>query len=370
MTIGPAFTASRNPARYAMIDGWRGLAALGVVLTHVTRNRFGVEHEWPIGHECVLIFFVISGYCVTASAESNMSKGFKEFMRRRLRRIYPPYVFALAFYALTRFAKLAIRHSTLPASWTVTGWIQNLTLTQWLSMVTTPGAVPWRNPVNFVPAFWSLQHEEQFYIVCGLLMLAVPMARLGATLAMMVASLAWIVLAPWFTPTPYHGLFLEMWVYFGLGVIVFHRLCRFSNRVVLWIVDGALLGAMAIASAAWVRARAAHAPDEDALRHLTVVFGFCLFLIVLRPFDDRVKSRAWFRPFMALGMITYSLYLVHQFNVVAVAEVVSRCLPDRWLAASIVAQVGIHIGIAAAFWRLFERPFLNRSSRAYAPARP
>lgn len=347
-----------------MIDAWRGLAALGVVLTHVTRNLFGVEREWPIGHECVLIFFVISGYCVTASAEANRSKGIGDFMRRRIRRIYPPYAFALVFYALTRFAKAAVRHVSLPANWSVLAWIQNLTLTQWLSMVASPGAAPWHNPVNFVPAVWSLQFEEQFYLISGLLLFASPLLRLWMIVIMMLGSLAWIAIAPLFTPTPYHGIFLEMWFYFGLGALVFYRLCRFTQRGARLTVDAALVVALGISVALWIVARARASPSEEALRHIVVVESFALALIVFRPLDAWLGMRAWFRPFMLLGMISYSLYLVHQFNVVAVAELVGWCVPARFLAVSIAAQVGVHLGIAAGFWRLFERPFLNRSARA------
>jgi peptidoglycan/LPS O-acetylase OafA/YrhL len=354
----------RWPSRYAVIDAWRGLAALGVVLTHVTRNLFGVEHEWIVGHECVLIFFVISGYCITASSEATWSTGIRSFMRRRIRRIYPPYFFALIFYAATRFAKIAVTQAGAPASWNLLSWIQNLTLTQWLSMLGSPGAMPWYNPVNFVPAFWSLQHEEQFYIVSGLLLLAAPFLRLTAVLLMMATSLGWITLAPLRTATPYHGLFLEMWFYFGLGVLVFYRLCRFERRELLRLVDVALSVLLGAAVVGWLSARSHVAPNESALRHVVVVTSFALFLIAFRPLDAWLAGRGWFRPAMALGAITYSLYLVHQFNVVFVATLVGSVIPNRWLAVSIVCQLGAHIAIAACFWRFFERPYLNRPTVA------
>ena len=352
------------PSRYAALDAWRGLAALGVVLTHVTRNRFGVEHEWIVGHECVLLFFVISGYCITSSSEAIRSAGFRSFMRRRIRRIYPPYVFALLFYAITRFAKAVIRHVSLPASWSALTWVQNLTMTQWLSMLASPGSMPWHNPVNLVPAFWSLQHEEQFYIISGLLLMAAPVLRLTAILVMMALSLLWITVAPLFTETPYHGVFLEMWFYFGLGSIVFYRLCRFEHAAARRFVDVALgtgLGAVALL---WLFARSGAWPSATALRHVVVVLGFAVLLVGLRPIDAWVTTRTWFRPLMALGVVTYSLYLVHQFNVVFVAELVRRVVPDRWLAVSIAAQVGLHVLIATSFWCFFERPYVNRSPRS------
>jgi peptidoglycan/LPS O-acetylase OafA/YrhL len=55
------------PARYALLDGLRGLACLGVVLHHL-----GVA---PIGHYCVMVFFVVSGYCIAAAASSGLRNG-------------------------------------------------------------------------------------------------------------------------------------------------------------------------------------------------------------------------------------------------------------------------------------------------------
>jgi len=70
--------------RYDMLDGWRGLAAFVVLLHHVSPIRLGAE--------AVILFFVISGYCITAAAEAALRKGmgFRQFMLRRVRRIYPP----------------------------------------------------------------------------------------------------------------------------------------------------------------------------------------------------------------------------------------------------------------------------------------
>ena len=93
---------SRFPARYGLLDGLRGIAALGVVLTH-----HGVV-AW--GHDAVLVFFIISGYCITAAAHAALERDtgnsvFRYFMWRRLRRIYPPYFLSLVFFAATRLIR-------------------------------------------------------------------------------------------------------------------------------------------------------------------------------------------------------------------------------------------------------------------------
>src|SRR5581483_988076 len=128
----------------------------------------------PVGHAAVMLFFVISGYCIAAAAETGRQRGmgFGTFMWRRARRIFPPYLLALAFFALTRLVKLVATGSNgFSHSWL--DWLQNLTLTQWLTLLWHPVADAPQNPTLFVAAFWSLNYEEQFYLVmAGLLALS------------------------------------------------------------------------------------------------------------------------------------------------------------------------------------------------------
>jgi peptidoglycan/LPS O-acetylase OafA/YrhL len=116
---------ARNwPARYELLDGLRGLACIGVLL-----NQLRIA---PIGHYAVMVFFPISGYCITAAAQSCLHRGpsFRDYMLRRVRRIYPPYPLTFASFAATRLAKAYF--SGAPA-WhpSAAEWLQNLTLTQW-----------------------------------------------------------------------------------------------------------------------------------------------------------------------------------------------------------------------------------------------
>jgi len=138
-----------------MIDAWRGLAALAVVIHHCS--------DFRLGNPAVMVFFVISGYCITAAADACQRKGltFGQFMWRRFRRIYPPYVFSILFWAATRVAK-SIIGGTNNLDRPLVDWVQNLSLTQWLTLLAHPANVAHRNPTLFVPAYWSLCYEERF----------------------------------------------------------------------------------------------------------------------------------------------------------------------------------------------------------------
>src|SRR6185436_9708080 len=99
--------------RLVSIDALRGVAALGVVLYHTNaipgvdrRLWFGdaVDAAMLFGKYGVWLFFVISGFCihlqwVRSRVDANVQPlGFVDFWKRRIRRLYPPYLATLVFY--------------------------------------------------------------------------------------------------------------------------------------------------------------------------------------------------------------------------------------------------------------------------------
>jgi peptidoglycan/LPS O-acetylase OafA/YrhL len=87
---------------FKSLDGLRGLAALWVVMDH-SCDRYvttvNLQH-WPVyavslrGQLGVVIFFLISGYCIVAAAYRSFAseKKVRRFFLDRARRIYPPYL--------------------------------------------------------------------------------------------------------------------------------------------------------------------------------------------------------------------------------------------------------------------------------------
>ncbi len=345
------------PSRYVMLDAWRGLAALAVVVHHVA-------HVY-IGGPAVMVFFVISGYCISAAAESCRAAklGVGTFLWRRVRRIFPPYLAALAFWAATRGLK-AWRGGENQLVRSVGEWAQNLTLTQWLSLVPDPAAYPARNPTLFVGAFWSLCYEEQFYLVMAAMVAAggvsVALSR-WLVVGLLGAGLAWNVVFP----TKVFGVFLEYWAPFALGCLVHSRLCGVGSRGVRTCLDAGIAGIALGAGAVFWSQGGFPAPEAngDEFRsvsgELLVAGVFALVLIGFRRADGVFASAWWSRPLRALGAITFSLYLIHQFNLSA-AIGVSRLVARPESVAGCVVQVVFLIGVGSAFWWCCERPFLNK----------
>ncbi|MGH8560330.1 MAG: acyltransferase family protein [Methylococcales bacterium] len=335
-----------------MLDGWRGLAALAVLFHHVT--------SVPIGGRAVMLFFVISGYCITATADEGLRNGvsFWKFLARRIHRIYPPYLLSVLFYISTRIVKnfiTGVNQLDRP----LIDFVQNATLTQWMTLVVHPIHSPADNQTLFVAAYWSLCYEEQFYLISALLILVALYFKhslLWPVVTLICISVLWNILIPGLS----YGLFIEYWMVFGVGGLVFYRLCRVEDRGLRLIIDGMLAGLAVLSMGiGW----ASDYSLFDGSRYGDLMFAslFGLLLISIRAFDGWFHASRTGDILRKLGLISYSLYLVHQFNLTVIASAAYKLLPTG--APSFVfvgVQTILHIVLATVFWTLCERPFLNR----------
>jgi len=342
------------PARYELLDGLRGLAALAVVLHHLGVASFG--------HYAVMVFFVISGYCIAASADSALRSGtgLGAFIAKRVRRIYPPYLCALAFFTATRLLKGSL-NGNLDFKRPALEWLQNLTLTQWITDLFHPVHWPGQNSTLFVAAFWSLNYEEQFYLVMSCCILAAAALRVPVVISVLFLAVCgliwnWSIPGNWIC-----GFFIEYWVHFAMGVCLFFVLCRYTAKWCRAAFVGTLL-AIGLASAMRLHPLQAGAEEsERALVELVFLTGVTLTLYCLRPLSKTISETTLWRPMAALGTISFSLYLVHQFNLHVMAAIARKLLPvSAPSSVGVATTVALHLMLATAFWYVCERPFLAR----------
>jgi peptidoglycan/LPS O-acetylase OafA/YrhL len=353
MTESSASPAPRAPSsRYALLDPLRGVASLTVVLDHAAGLK--------IGYHAVLVFFVISGYCILASAESGLRRGMTiaTYMGRRLRRIYPPYIISVAFFVATRLAKWALGGELDLAKRTPLMWLQTFTLTQWMSIPPAGADYAFNNPTLFVAAHWSLNYEEQFYLFVGLSM--VLCVRFGLSLRSVllpftVATLALMAARPQLC----QGFFVDYWPLFGVGVAVYYRVVGAGDARVRRGIDAALLGLFLVS--AWLTWHGVRAPQKRYIwEDLLVASTVALFLVAMKAHEAGLMKTLPLRLLKKIGTVSYSLYLIHQFNITLAASVAGRVVSHaRFPVANVALQLAVHVAMAAGFWWLFERPFLN-----------
>lgn len=118
----------RKNGRFASIDILRAVAALIILLRHgfwahlldriAEVGLFWVFYPFTLGTPGVSLLLVISGFCIHARAartDPNRPPLFGLFWKRRLRRLYPPYLAAIALSALVIFGMAAAKLSAAAA---------------------------------------------------------------------------------------------------------------------------------------------------------------------------------------------------------------------------------------------------------------
>jgi len=162
--------------RFQSIDALRGIAALGVVFYHAVWQSSsavpGNLFRWPVkslqflssfGYIGVFLFFVISGFCIHLQWAKSRANGqphsiqFGSFWRRRLRRLYPPYLIAFALFLLMAAFSTGINFTHFFAY----DVVMHLLMLHNLDPNTCYS-------INGV--FWTLAIEEQLYLAYFLLL--------------------------------------------------------------------------------------------------------------------------------------------------------------------------------------------------------
>jgi len=344
-----------NPKRYHLLDAVRGLAALDVLVFH----SHYVKGLW-LG---VQVFFVVSGYCIASATDSALGRGLSigTFMRRRVRRIAPPYLASVAFALALGITGLLVARpgGSSPFTFTVAEILQNATLTQWLTLTRAwlaghpfPSAPD--NPILLVGSYWSLCYEEQFYLLAGLVLVCSRRMHPALVTTAVVLGLGAVGLVH---PTRVTGLLTDYWLQFSCGIVLYLRLCRVRTPGLGRAIDLAL-GIAAPAFYALGRLRGEHIFESHGLAFLSQL-GFCcgvaFVLSLLRTWDEGLSSTPPIRALRTVGAFSYSLYLVHQ-PVLGVTLRLHQGLPQ-----ALVSGLGVAYSISAAylFHRIFERPFLN-----------
>ena len=378
----PAALPSPRCPRYLSLDLWRGVACLAVVLHHATlfspfwlRERIPDDGRhnpasWVVAATAHLwvgvpLFFVISGYCISATADATRRRDrpLRTYFVRRFRRIYPPYWAAVALLALL----VVVADAALwPGLWTggpirilppdrLTGWqwLGNLTLTEtWRPHVV--GGPGW----YYHAMMWTLCYEEQFYAVVGLLLWLAPRRFFAATAA--VTALTFVARYLLIRAgRPADGFFFDgYWLAFAAGVLVYYYV-NYADRRGRWMALAVLAAALAWFGRAHFPVRSVHSNVGESA---VVAFAFALLLALLRPWDERLANARLLRPLTFCGTICYSLYLIHWPVVFGVSHGLHR-LGVQGDTAIVLVTVPLCVAASVAcswvFYRLVERRFLN-----------
>jgi peptidoglycan/LPS O-acetylase OafA/YrhL len=300
--------------RIASLDGWRGLAILGVMVCHMG-NQTGFPNNGAHGVE---LFFVLSGMLITQNLLRELDQtgtiSLPNFYKRRFQRLMP----ASWVYMLVAGSIFA----TSPLAPTAYEWISAVFCFR--NYIHAPSIV--------LGHFWSLSVEEQFYFFWPALLLLFRRKSAYVALTLALVCSLWRTIdspiAPSYTQYCADALLV------GCLISLVPDAMKGMKTLELWI---ALLSFAGIVCAYSV------APLYEP---------FVIAILLKGSVSTEWKFRVlleW-KPLVFLGRISYSVYLWQ--NVLLNTPFHST--------ASLFIKPALTVAVGYASWRLLETPFRVR----------
>jgi Predicted acyltransferases len=338
------------------IDGLRAIAVLSVIIYHAGFVVGGVR-LLPGGFLGVDVFFVISGYLITGILMAEDRQGWQailHFYERRARRILPALFLVIA--------------SCLPFAW----WLmtppqmENFSSSLMATALYVSNFFFWMDTGYFSEAIelkplahtWSLAVEEQFYLLFPALLL-LARGRIGDRALMVlfaVGFVASLVLAHWMSTRSSASFYLlptRAWeLLAGSMLVLIERTRPRPAKGVVAAVAGVVSLLVILASFSLVDAGSRH-PGFVTLPLILATMALIWFCGARGP----ARVMLQWQPMVAVGLISYSLYLWHH-PVLSFARLYSI---NDLAQVERLALVGLSMALAYVSWRFVERPFRVRN---------
>ncbi len=298
------------------LTGLRGLAALDVMMGHYNQEQVPFLHWLEFQNAAVDIFFCLSGFtlCLVYGAGLGPRLDLRNYAAARIARIYPLYVAVLLValwysvrwdlnsyhtYKLSGLVRDGVRQLLLVNAWPLVG-----NGTFWVDPLWSISAEAFCYAAVFLPAYALSRHMRHWSPrLLAALMLLLPAFAYGFFVRYFDSRVNGHGYPPPSSQLAYWVAVVRAVAMFGSGWLAY----------LLWLQRGVLArGAGLMTDAACVLFLAALAGQAWTVVNVQMVVLLAP-VIVLGLMDDRsVAARvfAW-RPVHFLGVISYSLYLLH-----------------------------------------------------------
>jgi peptidoglycan/LPS O-acetylase OafA/YrhL len=388
----PAMQADPRPAdvdaafsgRYLPeLESIRGIAALLVLVFHLDgfvaagRNAMVPEYvsvAWAFvraGDTGVSLFFVLSAFLLSmpflraAAGEGRVDIG--NYLSRRILRIVPLYYASVA-------AGIALTWSTPKQAW------------RHLAYFAFPsGFTAWTEPMlPFSNVWWSLRTETQFYLLLPILAVVLARRRAVVVACAVYALVYTIYLLDWYRPLTVNGALTLSSSLFGrsplfvCGIAASAVYLRFGDQLREWLAanrffrGGGSDAAMMLLLAAlgltlqWsisIGAVRSYVPPGSAFHVVEgIVWSVVVLLVLVAPL--RLKGLLHNRAFEHVGVLSYSIYMVHvpvfaTFLWLQHNGYCSRVWSPGTAAIAAAMLAAVYL-LSRLTYRFIEQPFLRR----------
>jgi peptidoglycan/LPS O-acetylase OafA/YrhL len=351
---------AQSAGRRADIQGLRAVAVILVVAFHAGLPL-------PGGYVGVDVFFVISGFVITAMLlRETLATGrisLKSFYIRRFRRLTPALSVMVAVTVLLSALPIFSLASQGMTSATAIGAM--LLFANYAIARSTGGYFDPAAENNLLLHTWSLSVEEQFYLIFPILIiaawsvgrrfgrprlaLAIAVSALGAASLLVALATSSGVAIPLIPDglVGFYGPIGRAWE-FAAGAILAIAASRFSPVSTRFAVVLALVGALLLAYAVFAFSESTVFPGGSTI---VPVLGTVLLIYAGSSGRNAISRALSTRPMVKIGDLSYSWYLWHWPFIVLAATV----WPGN--AFALLLAAALSLVPAALSYRFVEQPF-------------
>ncbi len=321
-----------NKEKLVLLHSIRGFAALIVVIAHskfpfwsggkefvqaFPRGSwnlfdyivFAIDMFTSNATVMVIIFFVLSGFFIAYSFETNTWK-LKHFYVNRAIRIYTPYlgsiIFTIILFKVATLINPELFLSLNPREYNqdlvVASQNFNLKSFLWsLIFVSNPEYIGYNYP------YWSLLTEAMFYVVAPFFIKR-PKLFLGVTTIMLISGFVFRDrIYPFIGFGPLFSFLTTYAVYFALGYFIFWLIFKYRiqdrlPKINVWVFN--CLAALLLIVAMYGGFFASHEVTY-------IIGGVFTSIMIYRMIVYPVKMSIFNKFFISMGKISYSMYLIH-----------------------------------------------------------
>lgn len=354
-----------GPIFFPGLNGIRAIAALAVVLSHITvyMYRFDLNPHLigtlpngnPKGIDLsdfgVTIFFALSGFLITyllLAENQKQSISVKNFYIRRILRIWPLY------YTYLIIALVVSRLGNVPHE----------SISDLFYFFFAPN-VPksFQLPSDLLGHYWSLGVEEQFYLFWPVFVRLFHKHLFWATTLLFSVFIALKLLAyAAFSGSVFHtAMYVNRFDCMMLGAmgayLYFHSHTHFVRLSTHWFVQAG--GWLVIALAATNRFHIANIFDHEFIAVVTV-------MLIMGQIKGKGLLNLNTRLFDFLGKISYGIYVIHPLVIFGLGWLLADWVSaGAWYHYVLVYCVSLGATIWAAHlsYQFMEKPFLKFKTR-------
>lgn len=382
-TTAPVAATKKPVTGLSFLDGLRGLAAFMVLMGHARwllwegYSEGYLKHPqqysftgklfvyflsmFRFGHQSVLFFFVLSGFVIHlkyARSLKNEPQTFfdlPDYLLRRIRRIYPPFIFILVFTWLLDYLGSTLGYSIYSAA--TPNALINSNVCNNHSLVNLAGNLFFlQNSLVGIwgtnGPLWSLKYEWWFYIVYPLLFLINRKSvYAGIATVVLVFIAGFFVHAPALVFITSVGQYLLCWWLGGMLADIHAGRLPVKHSLLAWLA--LLLPVLVV-----FENRLTTALQAD----VCWAFGFFGLLNFFFYLLQKQYSFQWLTKIKWLGDCSYTLYILHFPVLVFINGLIlhynGNCMPQSMLFVPLGVLLCTLLAWALHF--ITEKPFIKK----------